>query len=416
MAQLTLGVPQPILLQVGVEPIPAAAGLGAALPSGPAREGYEPLDSRSVVELVRPVLPSAARAEEIGDGNLNLIFRVFDRGDRSVIVKQALPYLRIVGESWPLTLERARIEGDALALQNRLAPGLVPELLGYDAGRKALVMEDLASFEVWRRALNAERTYPGAAADVGRFCGQMLMRTSNLLCEPDEWKDLLARAVNPELCAITEDLVFTAPYVDAPSNDIEPHVAEAAAGLRTDLELVEAAAELRHQFRTRAEAFIHGDLHTGSVMVSPTGTRMIDPEFAFMGPMGFDCGAVLGNLAIAFSAHRAQGHDHFAATVARDARAFWDTLADTIAELWPGGEPWRDRFLSNLLTDSARYAGAKMIRRIVGLAHVSDITGIVDPGVRRRAQVAVLRGGRALVCTSPIAEFGDLWKLAVEAA
>lgn len=400
---------------MAVEPIPSATGLGSSLPPASARERYEPLDSRSVVEFVRPVLPAAWRAEEIGDGNLNLIFRVFDEHDRTVIVKQALPYLRIVGDSWPLTLERARIEGDALALQDRLAPGLVPRLLGYDADRKAIVMEDLRSFEVWRTELNAQRAYPRAAADVGRFCGQMFMRTSNLLCPPEEWKGLLARSVNPELCAITEDLVFTAPYVDAPSNDVEAHLTAEAEALRNDRELVEAAAALRHQFRTRAEAFIHGDLHTGSVMVSTSGTRMIDPEFAFMGPMGFDSGAVLGNLAMAFIAHWAQGHEPFAATVARDARAFWDALAGSIAELWPADEPWRDRFIANLVTDSAHYAGAKMIRRIVGLAHVSDITGIGDPSVRRRAQAAVLRGGRALVCAPEIADLAGLWKLAVEA-
>ena len=31
-----------------------------------------------------------------------------------VVVKQALPYVRCVGESWPLTLERAYFEYQAL--------------------------------------------------------------------------------------------------------------------------------------------------------------------------------------------------------------------------------------------------------------------------------------------------------------
>jgi 5-methylthioribose kinase len=183
--------------------------------------------------------------------------------------------------------------------------------------------------------------------------------------------------------------------------------------LRRDHELAEAAAALRHQFRTRAEALIHGDLHTGSVMVSPRATRVIDPEFAFMGPMGFDSGAVLGNLAIACIAHESQGHSSFAATVAAHARVLWDTVVSTVAGLWPGGEPWRNRFLAGLLTDSAHYAGAEMIRRIVGLAHVSDITGIEDPGVRRRAQLSVLGGGRALLCAPEVADMDELWKLAV---
>ncbi len=55
-------------------------------------------------------------AQEVGDGNLNLVFKVFDRqGVSRAIVKQALPYVRCVGESWPLTLDRARLEAQTLS-------------------------------------------------------------------------------------------------------------------------------------------------------------------------------------------------------------------------------------------------------------------------------------------------------------
>ena len=46
---------------------------------------------------------------------------------------------------------------------------------------------------------------------------------------------------------------------------------------------------------TAAEALIHGDLHTGSIMVNQDETKVIDPEFAFYGPMGFDVGLLLAN-------------------------------------------------------------------------------------------------------------------------
>lgn len=41
-------------------------------------------------------------------------------------------------------------------------------------------------------------------------------------------------------------------------------------------------------------------------MVTHDSTQVIDPEFAFYGPMGFDVGAFIGNLILAFFAQ--DGH------------------------------------------------------------------------------------------------------------
>lgn len=55
---------------------------------------------------------------EIGDGNLNLVFvaQAHHDSSRSVILKQALPYLRCAGDGWPLSRERAEFEYMALQL------------------------------------------------------------------------------------------------------------------------------------------------------------------------------------------------------------------------------------------------------------------------------------------------------------
>ena len=47
-------------------------------------------------------------------------------------------------------------------------------------------------------------------------------------------------------------------------------------------------------------------------MVTQASTQVIDPEFAFYGPIGFDVGAFLGNLFLALFAqdgHADQGDD-----------------------------------------------------------------------------------------------------------
>lgn len=74
------------------------------------------------------------------------------------------------------------------------------------------------------------------------------------------------------------------------------------------------------RFCERAQALIHGDLHTGSVMVTQDSTQVIDPEFSFYGPMGFDIGAFLGNLILAFfsqDGHATQGNDRKVSNIFR---------------------------------------------------------------------------------------------------
>jgi 5-methylthioribose kinase len=87
---------------------------------------------------------------EFGDGNLNLVFRVSNDKGTSLIVKQALPYARCVGESWPLTIDRARIEAEVLIKHRKLCPEHTVEVLHYDPVQAAILMEDLTDYRILR--------------------------------------------------------------------------------------------------------------------------------------------------------------------------------------------------------------------------------------------------------------------------
>jgi 5-methylthioribose kinase len=238
----------------------------------------------------------------------------------------------------------------------------------------------------------------------------VLLGTSRLLMPPERRRPLLGRFENPELSAITEDLVFTAPYVDADTNRIDEAGRQLAAEIRADTALRAAAAQLRWEFRTRTEALLHGDLHSGSVMVRDGDARVIDVEFATFGPMAFDTGNVIANLAMARVAAAARGDAGLARALDEDSMDFWAALTDEVKRLWPSTEPWRDQFLDALRRDTARYAATEMVRRLVGLAHVADIDTLPD-GIRLTAQTAVARGARRL-STTPDVPFPELWALA----
>jgi 5-methylthioribose kinase len=349
-------------------------------------------------------------AIEVGDGNLNLVFQIWSRVDRqrTVVVKQALPYVRLVGESWPLPADRARIEAQALTIHTHLVPHLVPKLHFYDPDMYLIAMENLDAHIIMRKGLTQGITYPHFAEHIGTFMARTLGMTSDLVLDYRSKKLEVARFINPELCKITEDLVFTEPYRPTERNlyhkEIEPQVLalQANDALRVEVAL------MKEKFMTQAQCLLHGDLHTGSIMVNQEETRVIDPEFAFYGPMGFDVGAVIGNLLLSYASHEIRTADP------SQRASFRRYLTDTIIRLWhvfvrefgviwqqtdainmPRG--YQDDYMLRVLQDSAGMGACKMMRRIIGLAGVADIRGIEDVHERSIAASLALEMAQALL-------------------
>src|SRR5579872_565449 len=143
------------------------------------------------------------RVREVGDGNLNLVF-IVEGPAGGVVVKQALPYLRLVGESWPLPLERSWFESMALAEEALAAPGRVPRIYAADKTGAAITMEYLTPHVILRKALIAGRRLPLMADHMAEFLAHSLFKTSDLHLSAARKKALMARfCANTELCKIT---------------------------------------------------------------------------------------------------------------------------------------------------------------------------------------------------------------------
>src|SRR5690242_19935619 len=128
---------------------------------------------------------------EVGDGNLNLVFIV--KGSKGgVAVKQALPYVRLVGESWPLPLSRSHYEYLALTHQARLAPGLVPDVLHHNEGLALVVMELIEPHVIMRKGLIAGALYPNFVGDIATFMARTLFFSSDLALPAARKKEAIA--------------------------------------------------------------------------------------------------------------------------------------------------------------------------------------------------------------------------------
>ncbi|MHA6483213.1 S-methyl-5-thioribose kinase [Paenibacillus sp. strain BS8-2] len=378
---------------------------------------YHPLTIEEAITIAQGMdgffpVDANLSCREIGDGNLNLVFHITDKvSGKSLIMKQALPYAKVVGESWPLTLDRARIESEKLILEGELAPGLVPIVYRYDSVLALTIMEDLSSHVIMRQGLMDGTRYPLFADHISTFMANTLFNTSDFGMNQQEKKVRLGRFINPDLCKITEDLIFDDPYTVSPNNNIDPAIRDAAEALCNDSDLHFEVAILREKFLTHAQALLHGDLHTGSIFATPQSTKVIDPEFAFYGPMGFDIGAVIANLLLNYA-----GQEHWKQN-GNDRAEFRNELISTIIDIWNGFESkfrtlWEqngtdrlakaapgylDYYMNCILQDTIGFAGAKMVRRIVGLAHVADIDRIPDEASRERAQRLALAIGTELI-------------------
>ncbi|TVR05396.1 MAG: S-methyl-5-thioribose kinase [Spirochaetaceae bacterium] len=354
---------------------------------------------------------AALECKEIGDGNLNMVFRIAEKsGTRSVIIKQSLPHARI-DDSIAAPLDRARIESEMLVLHDRHCQGLAPKIHHYDREMYAIVMEDLSDHVVLRKGLIQGNTYPKLAEHIGEFIARSTFFTTDLGMDPEEKKVLQKSFVNPELCKITEDLVLSNPYFDAANNRIDVEIRERAEQNWQDSELKLQVMQLKEKFMTQAQALIHGDLHTGSIFVTKETTKAFDPEFGFFGPIGFDLGAILGNLIL----NHASQQWHMRDDAARRA-AFRLYLLDTFREIWnvfdrnfralwkqhvttpmESNPLYLENYMARLFADAIGFAGCKMTRRIVGLAQVADIRSIPDTAVRAQAQIAVLDTAREFI-------------------
>lgn len=364
---------------------------------------------------------TAWKVREVGDGNLNLVF-IVEGPSGSVIVKQALPYVRLVGDSWPLPLKRAFFEYHALTRQAQRDPGSVPDIYHFDEGQAIIVMEYLQPHIILRGKLIKGEKVAGLGDILGKFCARTAFRGSDLSMETAKKKaDVALFQDNSDLCDITESLVFTDPYYDAERNHHTPQLDPVIADLRGDTALKIQAQHMLARFASNTETMCHGDLHTGSIMCTDVKTKIIDPEFAFYGPMGFDLGMLIANFLMAYfsqPAHRTSDElDGYQAWILQTIAEIHTSYIAEFTNLWNSERTGMlypaslfedqghssqcalaDR-LAMIWEDAVGICGIEMHRRVLSLAHNADFETIDDTNVRAPLEARNLEMGRQLVLT-----------------
>jgi len=241
------------------------------------------LDEKNVVAYLRNrglTLSAGSDVRPLGGGVSNVVLAIGE-GTGSMVVKQALPRLR-VADKWWAPRERALAEADALDLVNRITPGNVPQVLDRDPDRCALVVERAPSeWEDWKSLLLAGTIDPS----VGARLGSMLARWHNATFQ--------VSTLSPRFSAREP---FEALRID-------PYYRTVARRLPHTSSLV-----LRYvdEMQARRLCIVHGDFSPKNVLVGPEPELwVIDFEVAHIGDPAFDVAFLLCHLMLK-SLHRPQ--------------------------------------------------------------------------------------------------------------
>ena len=232
---------------------------------------------------------------------------------------------------------------------------------------------------------------------------------TDLIMNRAEKKEKVKLFTNPELCDISEDLVFTEPYYDYKGRNIilDQNMDFVKEKLYGDEDLHAEVGQLRDDFMNHAQALIHGDLHSGSIFVNQEGTKVIDPEFAFYGPMGYDIGNVIGNLFFAWANkyYTDSENTEFLTWIEKTIGEVTDKFKEKFSAKWDAlvefplykTEGFKKYYTDKVMADSFGYAGTEIIRRVVGGSKVKEVTSVTNVDQRVPMERALIQIGIKLI-------------------
>lgn len=277
--------------------------------------------------------------EKPGEGNMNYVLRV--RTDRqSFIVKQSRPWV----EKYPqlaAPIERIVVEAqfyDALSEVGDLQD-FIPKLKGFRAEHFIMAMEDLGQASDFTDIYNKSgQISPMELADLVYFISGLHRISPAEMREP--FPD------NQALKKLNAEHIFNYPFLKENGFDldtVQPGLQSLSTEYKNDEVLKRKIEGLGERYLEQGHTLLHGDYYPGSWLRTAEGTKIIDPEFAYLGQAEFDLGVLVAHLKMAQTDESIieAGLTHYA----------------------PTGKNFDHELF-------AGFCGAEILRRIIGLAQL----------------------------------------------
>lgn len=230
-----------------------------------------------------------------GDGNMNLVERVYLSSGSSLILKRARGWVEKYPDI-PAPVSRAAVEAAFYdAVNGTPAGNAMPKHLASDADGATNLYEDLGE------GTDGAFIYKGATlpdADLKAVADW----TAALHDLPVT--EIMRRTLsNQPMRALNATHIFDFP-LDADNgfdlDAITPELQAVADPLKTNAAFKQVVNDVRERYLAPTpqdtDVLLHGDLYPGSWLTTDDGLFVIDPEFCWIGPAEWDVGVLLAHL------------------------------------------------------------------------------------------------------------------------
>ncbi len=361
------------------------------------------------LDFSKPLIISAigeGTEEEDGDGYINFVFRVSD-GKWKLILKQARKEGRVANIT-DMSMDRTALEYDYMKMGSVIVPEYMPKLFFYDDENLAFAVEDVSYLKIARFQLNKSIIFPKMAQQLAEYLAKMHFYTSDYYLDTETFRKLQIRFSNHKMREVFDNMAFANRDVGQAEGlgfELDPHYAPHIRHLVFDPRVVLERYKLRDLYMRKAEVLLHADFHTSNFFVDQEQMKVIDMEYAFFGPAGYDLGYLMSHLVsqfactafrefdseqerLAFASYLVASMQHLMEEYFRIFFECWNQDAKSIYQGIPGMQEYIEK---RVLRDTIGFCANSNFFRCAGESMYPEYDHLKDEDARRHAIILTLQ-------------------------
>ncbi|XP_070191715.1 methylthioribose kinase-like isoform X2 [Littorina saxatilis] len=256
--------------------------------------------------------PEDVTTQRFSDSYMNHVIRIrMKRNPHSgFILKLAPPCMQCPGLTLQAPVERGENEFRALRRFQQIVDGCVPLPLFYDKASLTLCTKELSGFRSLTEEILKGGNSESGARTFGRTLSEIHSATHVLNVGHDGMQQLLEDIPTLDsMVSLIRVFHYERPFDPRdPGKRCAPEVNPLLRDLYDDVNVMATVKKVKNNFVKVKECLIHGDLHIDSVIVKDGKFKMVDLEFARVGPCAYDMGLLLATFLLLYYHHKHVPH------------------------------------------------------------------------------------------------------------